>query len=154
MLKKLTGLHYIQQEMEINRKRYGINRKRNGINWTSSDPTRNRIPFLVGSEEVLLIFLEYWFISMLLTGWKWIYYLNVTDYCCFLFLFFFFEKKLFAQWILFTLSSLPGIFEFDILFLNILFLLVGIIPYSGFTGLNNISYIYIYIYIFQKELVN
>ena len=49
---------------------------------------------------------------MLLTGWKLIYYPNVTD--CFFFL-----GGGFAQWILLTLSSLPGIFEYDILFLNI-----------------------------------
>ena len=48
---------------------------------------------------------------------------------------------LFALWILFTLSFLPGIFKFDFLFLNILFVLIEIIPYSGFTGLNNILYI-------------
>ena len=53
------------------------------------------------------------------------------------------EKNLFYPWILFTLS-LPGIFKFNILSLNILFVLIWIIPYSGFTGLNNI-YIYIYI---------
>ena len=49
----------------------------------------------------------------------------------------FIEKKLFALWFLFILSSLPG-FKF-----NILFILIGIIPYSRFTGLNNILYIYI-----------
>ena len=49
-------------------------------------------------------------------------------------------------WILFTLSSFPGLFKFDILFLNILFVLIAIIPYSRLTGLDNI-YIYIYIYI-------
>ena len=35
----------------------------------------------------------------------------------------FFLKHLFAQWLLFTLSSLPGIFKFNILFLNIFFIL-------------------------------
>ena len=55
----------------------------------------------------------------------------------------------YKMWILFTLSSLPGIFKFDILILNIfLFVLTGSTPYSGFTGLNNILYIYIYIYIY------
>ena len=38
-------------------------------------------------------------------------------------------------------------FEFNILFLNILLVLIGIIPYSRFTRLNNILYIYIYVYI-------
>ena len=57
----------------------------------------------------------------------------------------FFKRKLFALWILFTLSFLPGLFKFNILFLNILLVLIGIIPYSGLTGLNNIFYIYIYI---------
>ena len=43
---------------------------------------------------------------------------------------------MFALWILFTLSFLPGIFKFDTLFLNILlFVLIGIIPYSRVTGL-------------------
>ena len=57
----------------------------------------------------------------------------------------FFKRKLFAQWILFTLSSLPGLFKFNILFLNILLVLIGIIiPNSELTGLNNIIYIYIY----------
>ena len=64
---------------------------------------------------------------MLLTGWKYIYYLNVTDCGCFI------ERKLFALWILFTLSSLSGLFKFDILLV-----LIGIILYSKFTGLNNI----------------
>ena len=56
---------------------------------------------------------------------------------------FFFEKKIFALWILFTLSSLPGLFKFNILFLNISLVLIGIL-YSGFTGLNNMLYIYTY----------
>ena len=51
----------------------------------------------------------------------------------------------FALWILSTLNSLPGIFKFNIQFLNILlFILIGIIPYTVFTGLNNIL-LYIYI---------
>ena len=37
------------------------------------------------------------------------------------------------------------IIQFDIQFLDILFVLMGIIPYSGFTGLNNILYVYLYI---------
>ena len=41
---------------------------------------------------------------------------------------FFFKRKLFALWILFTLSFLPGLFKFDILFLNILLVLIEIIP--------------------------
>ena len=53
---------------------------------------------------------------------------------------FFVGWKLFALWILFTLSSLPGILKFNILFLNILFVLIGIILYSGFNGLNNILF--------------
>ena len=64
----------------------------------------------------------------------------MTDCCCF------FSRKLFDLWILFTLSSLPGLSKFNILFFNILLVLIGIILYSGFTGLNNILYIYIYIY--------
>ena len=50
-------------------------------------------------------FLEHWFIWLLLTG-----YLNVTG-CWFLE-----KRKLFALWILFTLSSLPGSSKFNILF--------------------------------------
>ena len=41
---------------------------------------------------------------------------------------FFGEKNNFALWIWFLLSSLPGLFKFDIPFLNILFVLIGIIP--------------------------
>ena len=84
----------------------------------------------------LVNFLEHWFISMLLTGRKWIYHFNVSAFGVV------FKRKVFALWILFTLISLPGLFKFNILFLNILLVLIGIIPYSGFTGLNNI-YIYI-----------
>ena len=50
----------------------------------------------------------------------------MTD-CCF-FCLCFFEKKLFALWILFTLSSLPGIVKFNILFFNILFDLLELFP--------------------------
>ena len=42
------------------------------------------------------------------------------------------------------MTSLPGLTKFNILFLNILLVLIGIILNSGFTRLNNI-YIYIYI---------
>ena len=59
----------------------------------------------------------------------------------------------FALSILFTLSSLPGLLKFNILFLNILLVQIGIIPYSGFTRLNNI-YIYIYIYIYMVQKPN
>ena len=38
----------------------------------------------------------------------------------------FLKRKLFALWILFTLSSLPGLFKCNILFLNILLFLIGI----------------------------
>ena len=55
------------------------------------------------------------------------------------------KRKLFALWILFTLSSLLGLFKFIIRILNILLVLIGIIPYSGFIELNNILYMYIYI---------
>ena len=51
-------------------------------------------------------------------------------------------EKIFALWILFTLSSLLGLFKFNILFLNILLALLGIVFNSGFTGLNTI-YIYV-----------
>ena len=66
---------------------------------------------------------------------------------------FFLKTKLFAQWILFTLSFWLGLVKFNILFLDILFVLLGIVPNSGFIGLNNIYiYIYyIYIYIFLTE---
>ena len=40
-------------------------------------------------------------------------------------------KKFFTLWILLTLSSLQGLFKSNILNLNILFVLIGIIPYSG-----------------------
>ena len=69
--------------------------------------------------------------------------LNVTD--CWLF---FFWRKLFTLWILFVLTSFPGVLKFNILFLKILLVLIGINPYSGFTGLNDFLYIYIYIYIY------
>ena len=59
-----------------------------------------------------------------------------------------FKKKQLSLCILFKLSTSPGLFKFNILFLNILLVLIGIIPYSEFTGLNNI-YIYIYIYIYS-----
>ena len=64
------------------------------------------------------------------------------------FFFFFLEEKEIALWILFTLSPSPGLFKFNIVFLNILLVLVGIVPNSGFTGLNTVLYIYIYIYIY------
>ena len=66
----------------------------------------------------------------------------MTDYC-------FFKRKFLALWTLFTLNSLSGSFKFNFLFLDILLVLIGIIiPYTRFTGLNNIFYIYIYIYIY------
>ena len=46
------------------------------------------------------------------------------------------------------LGSLTGLFKFNIRFLDILLVLFGIIPYSRFTGLNNILYIYIHMYIY------
>ena len=60
--------------------------------------------------------------------------MSITGF--FLSLFFRWDKNQFALWILFTLSSLPGIFKFDIKFLNILFVQMEIFPYSGFTGLD------------------
>ena len=53
----------------------------------------------------------------------------------------------------FTLSFLQALFKFNILFFNILLVLIGIIPYPEFTRLNNIihththTHIHIYIYI-------
>ena len=58
------------------------------------------------------------------------------DWLCFFFCFFL--SKLFALWILLTMSSWPGFRLFNILFLNILSVLLEIIPNSRFTGLNNI----------------
>ena len=49
------------------------------------------------------------------------------------------KKKQFALWILFTLSFCLGLLKFNILFLNISFVLLGIVPNSGFTGLNTLS---------------
>ena len=55
---------------------------------------------------------------------------------------FFIKRKLFTLWNFFTLSSLPGLLKFNILFLIISLVLIGIIPNSGFTGLNNIYILY------------
>ena len=52
---------------------------------------------------------------------------------------------------MYILSSWPGLQESNILFLNILLVLLGIVPNSNFTGLNNILYIYIYIYIERER---
>ena len=54
--------------------------------------------------------------------------------CCFLK-----RGKLFVLWILFTLGSWLGLLKFNILLLNILLVLFGIVPNSRFTGLNDIS---------------
>ena len=59
----------------------------------------------------------------------------------------FLRRKLFGMWILFTLIFLPGLFKFNILFLKFLLVLIESIPYSRFTGLNNILYVNVYIYI-------
>ena len=50
-------------------------------------------------------------------------------------------KILFALWILFKLSYLPGISKFEYYFFS-----DWIVPYSGSTELKNTLYIYIYIY--------
>ena len=94
------------------------------------------------SEKVLLnIFRSNWFISMLLAAWKFIILMwpNV-----FFFVLFFSWRNL-CSVISFTLSTLPGIFKYTNF--ELFNCTDGIVPYSGFSGLNN-SYIYIYIYIY------
>ena len=77
---------------------------------------------------------------MLLTGWKWIYYPNVTEYCFFLAIILF-ALWIYLHWTLYQEYS-------NIRNLNNLFVLIELFPTPDLLDWRIPIYIYIYIYVY------